>query len=252
MVAVTTPWSRWIDPAVDLLFPSHCAFCGDSRFRRHVIAGVSIRFCDGCLAGFPLAQAMCERCAAPGRNVASQHCPRCQERNYRFDATFAGGVYSDLLRAAILQLKSGQNEPLGEALGTWIASRWLLTEFAETFDCVIPMPCHWRRRWSRGGNPAESLCRPISRILSIPTNDRILRVGRMSMKQGTLSPNQRFENVRGLFRVSAGYSLSAQRILLVDDVMTTGATASDAARALRKAGAARVQVLVAARGTGRQ
>ncbi len=252
MFASKMQWKRWLEPLAELLFPAHCAFCGESQLGCETISGVPVRFCRACLSQFPWSRSTCSRCATPGLNVEPARCPRCQERKYRFDATFAGGEYRDLLRAAILQLKSGQSEALGEALGEWVAAKWLLENAGEVYDCIIPMPCHWRRRWVRGSNPAEALSRPISRILSIPTRDRILRVCRKSRKQGTLSPNQRFENVRGLFRVTAGYSLSAQRILLVDDVMTTGATASEAARSLRAAGASRVHVLVAARGTGRQ
>ena len=207
--------------------------------------------CQTCLGSFERAEFTCRRCAAPTPhlNVHRADCPRCQNRTYRFESARAGGLYRGVLREAVLQLKSGRAEALGGELGAWLGGYWLELG-CERPDMVIPLPCHWQRRWSRGLNPAEVLARRVARVLAVPLRERILRVARKSKKQGTLTPNQRFENVRGLFRVSAGYALRDRSVLLVDDVLTTGATASEAARTLRRSGARRVDVLVAARGVG--
>ena len=112
------------------------------------------------------------------------------------------------------------------------------------------MPIHWMRRVCRGANSPEIVARPLARRLQVPVTTRLLAVRRRVRKQGTLSPTERFSNIRGIFSVTTRYDIEGTNIVLVDDVMTTGATASEAARMLRAAGAAKVVVTVVARAVG--
>lgn len=117
-------------------------------------------------------------------------------------------------------------------------------------DLIAPAPMHWIRRLERGTNPPEVLTETMAQALSVPALIDLLRCRRTTRKQGTLLPDQRRRNVRHAFSVSAGYDITGAHVLLVDDVMTTGATADELSRVLRQAGAGRVSVAVVARGTG--
>lgn len=117
-------------------------------------------------------------------------------------------------------------------------------------DLVVPVPMHWSRRIVRGTNPAEVLAEMVAQKLQIPVALDLLQNRRKTRKQGTLLPDQRRRNVREAFSVSAGYDIKDTCILLIDDVMTTGATGDELSRMLRRAGARRVSVAVLARGTG--
>jgi ComF family protein len=113
-------------------------------------------------------------------------------------------------------------------------------------DRVVPVPLHWRRRLSRGYNQAERIARPLAGLLSLPFDSALSR-GRATPAQSRLGRVQRLANLRRAFRVPRPRTIQGLHLLLVDDVATTGATLDAAAEALKKAGAAAVTALVAAR-----
>ena len=114
------------------------------------------------------------------------------------------------------------------------------------FDLIVPMPLHWFKQWQRGFNQAELLASEIGRKWNTPVK-RIVRRQRVTAPQAGLTNAKRRLNVRGAFRIARGRRLDGLRILLVDDVVTTGATASACARVLKRAGAAHVSLLALAR-----
>jgi ComF family protein len=116
----------------------------------------------------------------------------------------------------------------------------------ERFDAIVPMPLHWLRRWRRGFNQAELLSRALSRQTGLPVRC-LVRRKRFTAAQAGLTNAGRRANVTGAFRVPRPESVKGLRLLLIDDVFTTGATAGACARALKRAGASRVAVLALAR-----
>jgi ComF family protein len=117
-------------------------------------------------------------------------------------------------------------------------------------DSIVPIPMHWTRRAVRGTNSAEIIAEVLSRRLGLPVAGRRLVRRRKTLPQFNLNPSGRIRNIRRAFRLSAGYHCSAARVLLVDDILTTGATCNEAAKVLRAAGATRVAVAVVARAEG--
>lgn len=234
---------------LDLLFPPLCAMCTLPLERE----GPRPMLCSACLAQFERIDGpVCRRCSMPARGHGRDQddCLRCRRRNYRFDSAHAFGVYRGALRMAIIRAKQSAEEPLAYALGWLLAERLTAQASSETFDIVVPMPTHWRKRWRRGGNGTELMGLALARSLEARYDPRVLRARRATRKQGTLSPTERRRNIRHAFAVRGRRLPVGARVLLVDDVMTTGATASEAARALRQAGAASVTVAVVARGVG--
>jgi ComF family protein len=206
-------------------------------------------FCDECLGKFARdPHATCRRCSStvgPHLNL-SEGCTRCRDEGFAFDRAVRLGPYDGLLRDLILRMKQPGNEGLAEAVGHWWAATSDANVRAFGANLIVPVPLHWWRRWQRGFNQSELLANAWAERLGVAVRPRWLWRVRATVKQSTLSPTARRENVKGAFRVSRRANVRGQSVLLVDDVLTSGSTASEAARALLKAGAGSVAVAILA------
>lgn len=160
-----------------------------------------------------------------------------------FDDVYSFGAYEGVLRKLIHVFKFEGVRTLQRPLGALLA-RALPRELS--FDAVVPMPLHWRRRWQRGFNQSELLAREIARKWNVPVCG-LARRKKATAPQAGLTSAERRKNVQGAFAVKKAARLNGMRLLLIDDVLTTGATASACARALKRAGAAHVTFLALAR-----
>jgi ComF family protein len=174
-------------------------------------------------------------------------CPACQDKTYAFDCARSFAVYQGALVRAILLLKFEQMEPLG----AWFAQR--LAELANiegeklAADVVVPVPLHRDRERERGYNQAALISKPLAKRLRLPHKAVLLMRTRARPDKQVLSLEERWESVRGAFATRPGSQVDKLRVLLVDDVLTTGATLDACARALREAGAKSVAGLTIAR-----
>jgi ComF family protein len=181
------------------------------------------------------------------RATPQEGCIHCHGRSFSFERAFALGTYDGELRAAILRMKRPTADTLSLAMGRLLAGFLASQLSAAPPDLVVPIPMHWSRRLARGANSPELLAEAVASSWRIPYYPGLLARTRNTLPQFELPPRDRFRNVRGAFQVRIGYDLSDARVLILDDILTTGATASDAARALRIRGANSVVVAVLAR-----
>ena len=208
-----------------------------------------VPICGRCLSSVdPLsAEFSCRSCRIPFLNSRpldeNGRCAMCRNGLNGFDAAYTFGAYEGNLRQLIHLFKYGRIETLGSPLGRLLMRALPLDQ---QFDIVAPMPMHWLRRWDRGFNQAETLARYVASRSGIPVKAAAQRL-RSTPAQAGLSSAARRRNVTGVFRANPRVDLKGRRILLVDDVLTTGATAGACAMALKLAGAARVTVLTVAR-----
>jgi ComF family protein len=214
------------------LFPQDCVLCGDP--------GGTHLLCDACHASLPRPGACCERCAMPG--PAGQVCGRCLRRPPHFDATTAALLYDFPADRLVHALKYRAQLPVA---GYFAATLAQALEVAPDIDLVVAMPLHPRRLCVRGFNQAAEIGRRLAHRLRLPFSHTAIQRTRDTPPQTDLPVARRRANVRGAF--SAAASLSGANIAVVDDVMTTGATADEVARVLKGAGAARVEHWVVAR-----
>lgn len=170
-------------------------------------------------------------------------CRLCRLGANGFDAAYTFGAYDGELRKLIHLFKYAKIQTLARPLGAFL--RQALPR-DQRFDCIVPMPMHWRKRWDRGFNQADLLARETSRHTGAPVKALVRRTHQKAAQAG-LTNAERRANVAGAFAVPRRLRLDGQRILLIDDVMTTGATAGACAKALKKAGAAHVTLLAVAR-----
>jgi ComF family protein len=248
------------DAVVSILFPAGCRLCESVLTRAS-----RVPICEACLASFVrLEGRICEICGdipeasfptegpptEPGSHGEPERivCPACQTRKYAFDRARSYARYETKLIRAIVTLKFERIEPLG----VWFAKR--LTEVVErqpesltAVDVVVPVPLHGQREKERGYNQADLIARPLARQLGLPYRAVLLMRTRPRPDKQILTLNERWESVRGAFATRPGSQVDNLRVLLVDDVMTTGATLDACARALRDAGAKSVIGLTVAR-----
>jgi ComF family protein len=160
-----------------------------------------------------------------------------------FDTAYSYGAYEGVLRDLIHLFKYDRIRTLARPLGELLAAAY---PRHERLDAIIPMPLHWRRFWRRGFNQSALLAGELSRRCGLPVIRAVRRV-RPTAPQAGLTNARRRANVAGAFAPSRRARISGLRVLLVDDVMTTGATASACSRALKRAGAGYVTFLALAR-----
>ncbi len=235
---------RWLGAGLDLVFPPQCAVC-----RGALETSAAGMFCTPCRTELVGALG-CPRCAASSAVAGDDGCPHCRHERQHFDGVARLGPYTGQLRTAVLAVKRPQQRSLAIALGDLLADarRAQLANWA--VDAVVPLPMHWSRRLWRGANSPETIAERLARSLGVPLAGHLLKRRRRTAPQASLSPQRRVRNVRGAFRAHQHVDLPGARLLLVDDIMTTGATVNEASKVLRQAGAAAVVVAVLARAEG--
>jgi ComF family protein len=164
-----------------------------------------------------------------------------------YDRARAAVRYDDIARALVLGFKYGDRLDLAAMMGRWMARAG--HELTRDADALLPVPLHWRRLWARRFNQSAALATAISEICGVPVLYDALKRVRATPQQVGLSRPERADNVQGAFRVPADQKVcvAGRRLVLIDDVLTSGATVDTCARALLRAGAAHVDVLVFAR-----
>ena len=236
------------DALVSVFFSSGCRIC-----ERLLTSASRVPLCKECLSSFSrVAGVICMVCGRPMLGLTGEPgqpllCPACRDKTYAFDRARSFALYEETVVRAILLLKFEQIEPLG----AWFAERLaeLVSAEADTLaaDVVVPVPLHRQRERERGYNQAALLSKPLAKRLRLPHQAVLLVRTRARPDKQVLSLEERWESVRGAFATRPGSQVDNLRVLLVDDVLTTGATLDACARTLRQAGAKSVIGLTAAR-----
>jgi ComF family protein len=227
---------------LDLILPRHCAVSG-----RPLVGDETGPVAPEVLREVEVAGAdYCTRCGAPqGVGVgAIRECVSCRDYRDGFGTkeVVAIGSYEGVLKEMCLALKFGGERRIAEPLAAWLAQLCFDRGVAGKIDCVVPMPLHIIRRFERGYNQADLVAARLAALIDKPLREPLRRAS-ATQRQATLSPAQRKTNVEEVFESAPVEGA----ILLVDDVMTTGATMGAAARTLKKAGAKAVYAAIAAR-----
>ncbi len=229
------------------LFPGRCVLCGGGSARTRDL-------CAGCEQDLPSIASACARCALPLATTGI--CGACLHAPPLFSRALVPYCYAAPLDTLIKRFKYHADLASGRVLGQLFcdyihslrpsqsrAADWVLP------TCIIPMPLHPGRRWSRGFNQSVELARVIAREFDLPCPTRGVRRVINTPAQQSLPRQQRRRNVRGAFSIAA--DVNGQHVAIVDDVMTTGNTANSLAGALLHAGAETVEVWAIARATGK-
>ncbi len=219
--------------SLDWLFPPRCAGC----------ARLGEVWCQSCHSQVELIrEPYCDLCGSP--KMPKVQCLHCSNWDYKFDAARAWGRYSGVLRKAILSLKRHPNTQLGIELSKGLTA--VLLRQAWKIDILVPVPLAPHRLAERGYNQADLLAQPLAAACGLRYAGSCLSRSHETIKQFELGAAQRWQNLLSAFQAE-GAELHEASVLLVDDIMTTGATLNAAAVAIKRAGARRVYALTLAK-----
>lgn len=207
---------------LEIIYPLHCGACG----------GAGGALCKPCIDTFRPVKpdSSCPICGRPvGQRLV---CGECMNEKRTFEEGLYGFYFEARLRDAVHAFKFTGRKDVGRCL-TNLAKENILP-FSEKFDCIVPMPVTEKRLRIRGFNQSFIIAEEISRMTGKPVYHSILRKTKETRDQYSLAREERRENVRGVFALSGGHAIQGRRVLLVDDLYTTGATAREASRILMK------------------
>lgn len=227
----------------DLLLPQVCLFCGSTDLPPR--APVSL--CDSCRSTLGPPAAACRLCATPFASFApaSHTCPACILQPPAFERVYCVGLHQAPLKTAIHGFKYREQLLLAGLFGHLLFEALHQCGDLPPCDRIFPVPLHAKRLRQRGYNQALEIARPLARHFDRILDSTSLRRVRATVTQQGLPLAERHRNLRGAFRCCD--QLKGAQVLLVDDVLTSGATANECSRVLRQAGAAGVRVAVLAR-----
>jgi ComF family protein len=235
----------WLNTGLALLYPEVCQLCkAEPATPREGFVGrkcwAQVRF---------IRPPFCERCGLPyeGEITTSFVCTNCHELKLHFTSARSAVVSKTVAREAIKQFKYARALWFENFLADLLV-REAAPVLRGKWDCLVPVPLHSQKEREREFNQSALLARHLGRAANIPSEEKILRRVLPTTTQTHLKREARAANMKNAFAVYPGARPAGRRIVLVDDVFTTGATTNDCARALRDAGAAEVCVWTVARG----
>jgi len=236
MQAILQPLASAGNWVIDLALPPRCPGCG-------TITGQPHSFCAECWTGIEwLGDAGCRSCGLPLAATDINICAACLAKPPVIFRTRAAVAYGEATRSLPLRLKYSRKVALAKTMARFMRS---LIE-TDGDPLLVPVPLHSSRLWTRGFNQAALLAGELARLCDIEHDPFVLQRGKRTAALKGMSPQQRKREVAGAFKVEKG-SLSGRRVILVDDVLTTGSTANGCAKALLGAGADRVDLICWAR-----
>jgi len=242
----TTSGVKWLRRVVDLVYPRNCQFCSEPLAEEQ--PGV---VCPLCLAkAKPIEPPFCQRCALPfdGKLTEPFECGYCQDLKFGFSRAVAACRAEGVVRDCIHRFKYNREMYFEEHLAGWLIGAGTRRIDWQRVDAIVPVPLYPRRERQREFNQADRLARALSRTVGVPVLPRYLRRVKETGTQTKLDAAARRANMRGAFGVRGGKIFAGKRLVLVDDVFTTGATLDSCARMLCQEGAVDVIALAVARG----
>ncbi len=252
-----------------LLYPARCLGCeeqlyesvsdqGDSQppetndcYTRQTLSFDTTNWCPACIE--EIAGDLIDRCYSCGAQIRSNNqfgkkCRLCVKLDLRLDRAICVGNYRGLLQELVIRMKREKSDVLAIQLGRLTGQLIPKFEVPEDVDFLVPVPMSWSRKFTTGFQASAVIAKGIRMELGTPKVSSVIRCLRKTKKQGRLSTTARFANVKGAFEISARADVKNKSILLVDDVMTSGATLSEIAKLLKRSGAKEVFAAVIARG----
>lgn len=232
---------RTVEAVLSFFFPPRCAVCDERLKESEEIV------CDVCRQGIRWIDLPdCPVCGAGASKMPRSHgrpdfsrCPTCpsRKRPVYFDRCYSAVYYNDTTAEIVKNLKFNRFFTAATFMARLMFIRMQENFSPIRFDCIIPVPLHPRRQRLRGYNQAELITEELTKLVHLPLADELLVRTRCTKKQTELSPEDRYFNVSDAFAVREPELISRKKVLLIDDVYTTGSTLNSAAKALKLAGA---------------
>ncbi|MFQ5965474.1 MAG: ComF family protein [Candidatus Scalinduaceae bacterium] len=245
-VSVLTIIHNSLKGLLDILYPRLCFACNKSLHEEE-----NIFICECCLEKIKKSEfERCGKCGfelGPGIISSKKGCPECENINLRFERSFFISDYKGPLKELIHQYKYKKHECLAKPLGDLLINRLSHQGIISEIEIIVPTPIYWKKKLKRGFNQSELMTKRICKKLSIPISINNLCRIKNTLPQTQLSRIQRQKNIHNAFKIKKPKEFIEKQVLLVDDVLTTGITASECAKHLKDAGAKKVYLLALSR-----
>ena len=224
----------------DTIFPSHtCLVC-----RSEINQSKQPLVCDVCIVKLPRHKKICDKCGC-GVGMHAFVCDKCQKKKWHFTLARSVFCYDDVAVELVLKLKYNSEGDVAKFVAPFLGEA--ITEYGIKADVIIPVPLTPRRTRERGYNQAGLIAAEVSKLIGVPVVDDFLVRVKHTKAQKKMTLKQRQENLKGAFNIKPPYStIKDKRVLLIDDVLTTGTTVDECARVLKKAKPKSVEVLTIA------
>lgn len=241
---------------MELLYPRKCIFCGRAismKSYRGIIEGKTYDLlCEGCKANITdayIEEPYCLKCGKQLDSMTQEYCNDCRRLDHIYDRGLSVFKYHDHIKESIYRFKYKDCKCYGDFYGEQMAEKY--TEIIKKWqpDAIVPVPIHKARMKKRGYNQAEVIGRALSKRLNIPMDIKVLFREKKTEPQKKLSKEIRIKNVENAFKVLANV-VKYNKIILVDDIYTTGATINACARVLKQAGVREVYFISICIGEG--
>lgn len=231
-----------------MIFPARCPICDDVLYEKNKIDRPLV--CPECFKKITfIEQPFCFKCGKPLDDSSREYCNDCVEKDHFFTRGFAAFAYSEAMKASMYGFKYNNRREYGKYYAKAIVARYGALIRQWDADVIIPVPLHKRKEKSRGYNQAEVLAMELSKELGIFFDNKILERVRYTVPQKELKDKERIKNIKNAFQIRKN-GLEYSKIVLVDDIYTTGTTIDECAKVLIQAGASQVYFLTACVGKG--
>ncbi len=229
---------------MNILYPSVCVLCHTSLFPSEPPPFV----CPACLSSIQKNKPpFCRKCTRPLKSAPDLFCRNCRRSSFHFDHVYAACLYTPPFKRLLHLYKYGSLTVIRRLLSSFIIDFIELYQIPiHRFQIIAPVPLHPVRMRERGYNQSELIALILAEHYKIPYSNQIIARTRYSLNQARVSPKQRWTNVESAFKIRSHISIININILLVDDLLTTGATLSSLAGVLKTGGAKEVSALTAA------
>lgn len=235
-----------VKSALNILWPLYCQAC-----KKRLEIDSKIHLCPDCLAKIRFNKLpFCKKCgrSLEGHNSYSDYCHSCQKNEFNFERAYSACLYEGILKELLHEFKYNKNMQAGNTLSAILLKFFEENLFEKNFDFIVPIPLFAAKEREREFNQAEILARPISKKFLITLSKSILVKFKPTPSQTTLTKEKRFLSQKDVFKVLHPEAFYKKKLLIIDDIMTTGATINEAARTLKKSGAQDVYGLTLIRG----
>lgn len=229
---------------LNLIYPRRCPVCDE------ITGTYGKLICEACASRLhPAGEPLCKKCGKPLAREEAEYCPDCAKGKHRYTRGRAAFVYDSLMRESVGRFKYGNRREYADFYVKELLERWGDTVRSWEADALVPIPLHPKRRRRRGFNQAELIAKGLGRKLGIPVYNRLLLRVKKTRPQKELSQQERRSNLKNAFQAVQN-DVRLKKVILVDDIYTTGSTIDAAAEVLLALGAEKVYFLSICIGRG--
>ncbi len=234
---------------LDIIYPVRCPLCGD------IVVPKGNKSCPSCKAKLPYIQEpSCMKCSKPLEQEEKEYCSDCERKAYHFDRGYAVWTYNDVMKKSVANFKYHGRKEYAAFYIEEVVERYSDKIKRMKPDAIVPVPVHRSKYLERGYNQADILARGIGKMVGVPVVSDLLLRNKKTMPQKELSDIERLRNLTGAFRwneaASRRYGRDLARLLLVDDIYTTGSTIEACTNILKSQGVLEVYFIVLCIGRG--